>query len=153
MQQLDYILTSFRGKGFRITPQRVAIIHYLLNTELHPSAEDIYKIIQKKYPMVSMATIYKTLNSLEKMGIVQELGFADGSTRYESNIEKHINVVCVHCGRIQDINDEASLSELESRVIKKSKYQILSRRFELYGYCSTCKNKMNTKLKASYAKK
>jgi Fur family peroxide stress response transcriptional regulator len=139
-QQLNSIVTSIRNKGFRITPQRIVVIDHLLNTDLHPTVEQIYKVIQKKYPMISVATIYKTLDFLKNMGLVQELCFGEGGTRYDVNIDKHINVVCMHCGRIEDI-DEQSLSILESKVAERSKYQIFGRRFELYGYCNNCKNK------------
>lgn len=90
--------------------------------------------------MISIATIYKTVDFLKNMDIVQELCFAEGSTRYDANIGEHINVVCNRCGRIEDIN-ERSLSLLESKVAEKSRYQICGRRFELYGFCNNCKNK------------
>ena len=99
MQQIKDIADTLRNEGFRITPQRIAIIKYVMDTQSHPSAEEIHKIIQKKYPMVSLATVYKTLDLLRKMSMIQELGFADGSARYEANVGKHINIVCVRCGR------------------------------------------------------
>ena len=139
-QQLEGIIDTMRAKGFRITPQRVAIVEYVMNNDSHPSAEDIYKVIQKKYPMVSLATVYKTLELLAEIGVVRELSFADGA-RYDANIGKHVNVVCLHCGRIEDIEEE-SLADLESRIARRSKYQIRSGRFELYGYCSECKSKI-----------
>jgi Fur family transcriptional regulator, peroxide stress response regulator len=138
MLQLEEIVDNLRNNGLRITPQRIAIIKYVTNTQSHPSAEEIHKVIQKKYPMVSMATVYKTLDLLRKMSMVQELGFADGSARYEANTARHINIICMCCGRIDDI-DEHSLSTLESQVAEKSKYEIFGRRFELYGFCSECK--------------
>ena len=143
MQQIKDIVDTLRNEGFRITPQRIAIIKYVIDTQSHPSAEGIHKIIQKKYPMVSLATVYKTLDLLRKMSMIQELGFANGSARYEANVGKHINIVCVRCGRIEDV-DEHSLSGLESKVAEKSKYEIFSRRFELYGHCNECKRKKDT---------
>jgi Fur family transcriptional regulator, peroxide stress response regulator len=140
-RQLENIITSLRNEGFRITPQRIEIIKHITNTHSHPSAENIHKVIQKKYPMVSLATVYKTLNLLVKMGIIQELGFAEGGARYEVNDRKHINVVCLYCGNIEDIDEQQSLSLLESKASEKSKYRISGRRFELYGYCDNCKNK------------
>jgi Fur family peroxide stress response transcriptional regulator len=142
MQQLESIVDTMRGKGFRITPQRVAIVEYVMNTDSHPSAEEIYKLIRKKYPMVSLATVYKTLELLGEIGAVRELNFADGA-RYDANISKHVNVVCMRCGKIEDV-DEESLAALESKIAKRSKYQIHSARFELYGYCNECKSKVRS---------
>jgi Fur family peroxide stress response transcriptional regulator len=141
MQKLAAIVDSLRNQGFRITPQRVAIVEYMMNTDSHPSAEDLYKAIKKKYPMVSLATVYKTLELLGRIGIVKELSFPDGA-RYDANADTHINLVCLNCGKIEDMIDEKSLQVLESNVVKKSKYRILSRRFELYGYCNECQSKM-----------
>jgi len=142
MQKLETIVDSLRNQGFRITPQRVAIVQYIMNTDSHPSADDLYKAIKKKYPMVSLATVYKTLELLGKIGVVKQLSFPDGS-RYDANTDGHINLVCWNCGKIEDINDEKSLEVLESNVAKKSKYKILGRRFELYGYCNECQPKMS----------
>jgi Fur family transcriptional regulator, peroxide stress response regulator len=143
MQELARIVDSLRSQGFRVTPQRVAIVEYMMNTDSHPSAEDLYNAIKKKYPMVSLATVYKTLELLVKMGVVKELSFPDGA-RYDANAATHINLVCLNCGKIEDTSDERSLKELESNIAKRSKYQILGRRFELYGYCSQCQSKMTT---------
>lgn len=145
MQQLEPIVALLRKHGLKITPQRIAIVNYVLRADTHPSAEEIHKVIKKKYPMVSLATIYKTLDLLQKMSLIQELGFANGSARYDLNVGRHINVVCMQCGRIDDINDEQqSLSEIESKVAEKSKYKIFSRRFELYGYCNDCNSRIST---------
>jgi Fur family peroxide stress response transcriptional regulator len=141
MQALNNIIVSLRNKGFRITPQRVAIINYLLNSQIHPTAEEICKAVQRKYPMMSMATVYKTVDFLKNMGIIQELCFAGEVNRYDANISKHVNVVCIRCKRIEDIDEQQSLSLLESRVSDRSRYQIFGGRFELYGYCNNCKNK------------
>jgi Fur family peroxide stress response transcriptional regulator len=141
MQILESIIDSMRNQGFRITPQRVAIVEYMISTDSHPSAEELYRVVKKKYPMVSLATVYKTLELLTKKGIVRELSFPEGS-RYDANVDAHINLVCMNCGRIQDIDIDEALEDLESKVSKKSKYRIFGRRFELYGYCSECQSKL-----------
>lgn len=141
MQKLESIIDSMRNQGFRITPQRVAIVEYMINTDSHPSAEELYRVVKEKYPMVSLATVYKTLELLTRKGIVRELSFPNGA-RYDANVNTHINLVCINCGKIQDVDDDKALEELESRVSKKSKYQIFGRRFELYGYCSECQSKV-----------
>lgn len=139
MQRLESVIDSLRKEGFRITPQRVAIVSHMLHTESHPSAEDLHEAVRKKHPMVSLATVYKTLELLKKNGMVRELDFPTGA-RYDSNLEQHVNLVCVRCGRIDDM-DETSLGELQSRVAKKARYRVLGGRFELYGYCSQCQGK------------
>jgi Fur family peroxide stress response transcriptional regulator len=142
--ELGSVLNLLREYGYRITPQRVDVIKYILNNGSHPSAEDIHKMIKKRYPMVSLATVYKTLDLLKRLYIIQELGFADKSTRYETNDRGHINMVCISCGRINDVEEVQGLSELELQARDKSSYYILSRRFELHGYCPSCKSKVKS---------
>lgn len=140
-QQLEKLVSSLRNDGFRITPQRIAIVDYLLNTEEHPSAEQVHKVVQKKYPMISLSTVYKTLELLKEKKIVNEIEI-EGEARFDAHIEAHLNLVCVKCGKIEDV-DEDSLKEIQSRAARKSKYLILKGNFELYGYCSSCKSKMH----------
>lgn len=139
MQQLEKLVSSLRDEGFRITPQRVAIVDYLLNTDEHPSAEQIHKVVQKKYPMVSLSTVYKTLELLKEKKIVNEIE-RGGEARFDAHTDSHLNLVCIKCGKIQDV-DEDSLKDIQAKAARKSKYLILNGNFELYGYCSRCKSK------------
>ncbi len=139
MQQIKELVNSLREEGFRITPQRIAIVEYLLKTDDHPSAEHIHKIVQKKYPMVSLSTVYKTLDLLREKKIVNEIK-VEGEARFDAHTDEHINLVCMNCGKIEDI-DENSLKEIQTKVARKSKYMILKSNFELFGYCNNCKSK------------
>lgn len=139
MQQIKELVNSLREKGFRITPQRIAIVEYLLKTDDHPSAEHIHKIVQKKYPMVSLSTVYKTLDLLREKKLVNEIK-VEGEARFDAHTDEHINLVCMNCGKIDDI-DEDSLKEIQTKVARKSKYIILKSNFELFGYCNNCKSK------------
>ena len=139
MQLMEQIVSSLRDKGFRITPQRIAIVDYLLKTEDHPSADLIHKVIKKRYPMVSLSTIYKTLDLLKEKKLVNEMD-VDGKARFDAHTDEHINLVCMNCGKIDDI-DEDSLREIQVKAARKSKYLILKSSFELSGYCSDCKSK------------
>lgn len=141
MQYLEELVSSLREEGFRITPQRIAIVDYLLKTADHPSADRIHRVIQKKYPMVSLSTVYKTLELLKEKRLVNEIE-VDGEARFDAHTEKHINLVCMNCGKIEDV-DEDRLKDIQMRAAKKSKYIILKSSFELFGYCSNCKSKFS----------
>ena len=140
MQQLEQIVSSLRGEGFRITPQRIAIVDYLLKTEDHPNAELIHKVVRKRYPMVSLSTVYKTLDLLREKKLVNEIE-VEGEARFDAHTDAHINLVCMKCGKIDDV-DEESLKEIQVKAAKKSKYLILKSNFELHGYCNSCKSKI-----------
>ena len=141
MQQLEQIVILLRDEGFRITPQRMAIVDYLLKTEDHPSAEHIHKVIQRKHPMVSLSTIYKTLDLLKKKKLVSEIE-VEGEARFDAHTDDHINLVCMNCGKIEDVNEE-SIKDIQTKAERKSKYLILKSSFEFTGYCSNCKSKFS----------
>lgn len=141
MQQLEELMASLREDGLRITPQRMAIVDYLINTDEHPSAEHIHQTIQKKYPTVSLSTVYKTLDLLKEKKLVNEIE-VEGESRFDAHTDEHINLVCMNCGKIDDV-DEDSLKEIQSRVTRKSKYLIVKGSFEMFGYCNSCKSKFN----------
>ena len=140
MQQLEQIVSLLRDEGFRITPQRIAIVDYLLKTEDHPSAELIHKVVRKRYPMVSLSTVYKTLELLREKKLVNEIE-VEGEARFDAHTDEHINLICMRCGKIDDI-DEYTLKEIQVNAAKKSKYLILKSNFELHGYCGNCKSKI-----------
>ncbi len=141
MQHLEELVSSLREKGFRITPQRIAIVDYLLKTVDHPSADRIHKVIQKKYPMVSLSTVYKTLELLKEKRLVNEIE-VDGEARFDAHTDEHINLVCMNCGKIDDVNEDV-LKDIQIRAARKSKYLVLKSSFELFGYCSNCKSKFS----------
>lgn len=141
MQQVEEIVSTLHEGGLRITPQRIAIVEYLLKTDEHPSAEHIHKVIQKQYPMVSRSTVYKTLELLKNEKLVNEIEVGHES-RYDAHTEDHLNLVCLKCGKIEDLDDD-SLKEIQTKASRKSKYRILKGVYELFGYCENCKTKEN----------
>lgn len=137
--QLEQIVDSLREEGHRITPQRIAIMDYLLNTEDHPSAELVHITVKKRYPMVSLSTVYKTLDLLREKKLVNEIEI-EGETRFDAYVDDHINLVCLNCGKIEDV-DEKALRSIQSKIAKRSEYIIIKGSFELHGYCGKCKSK------------
>lgn len=135
---MDGVLDQLRGKRLKITPQRVAILKALLGSDSHPRVGDLYNQVRKEHPMISLATVYKTLELFRDNGLVSELGFADGSARYDPNIHPHVNLICIKCGRIEDLDDRL-LEKIMNGIRKKSAFKILGHRFEYYGYCDNCR--------------
>lgn len=119
MESTERIMEEFRKKSFRATPQRIAIAQVVLNSKDHPTAEQVYQAVKKKYPTLSLATVYQTLNLLTKINMLQELGFNEGTSRYDPDTSPHINIICRNCGEIQDYQAE-SIKELWSKIIRSS---------------------------------
>ena len=95
------LVARLREWGVRVTPQRLAIAEAVLNSTDHPSVQQIYERVRDHFPSMTLATIYSTLGVLEKSGLIQELPFPKLS-RYESNLEPHVNLVCIQCGNVVD---------------------------------------------------
>jgi Fur family peroxide stress response transcriptional regulator len=133
------IKKGLREKGYKITPQRLAIISLLSKDMTHPGAADILKKIRKSLPQVSMSTVYYTLDILKKEGLIQELEFYDQDNRYDINISNHINLICKKCGRIEDLSGGISLSFMQ--IQQKTDFQPVAMRYEYYGYCKECRRK------------
>ncbi len=139
---LSKVIDELRQRGYRLTPQRQAIIQALLDAEgTHPSAQEIYARVSPQFPMITMATVYNTLQVLEDMGMVTPLGFPGASTRYETADGPHINLLCLRCGRIDDLPLE-ELPELQRKVATDSGYLIHAAHLEYRGYCPSCRAEM-----------
>lgn len=138
-QQLEKIVSSLREEGFRITPQRIAIVNYVMNTDEHPNAEHIHNAVKKKYPMVSLSTVYKTLELLRQKRLISEIE-VNGETRFDPNTGEHVNLVCLNCGLIVD-SSEDDLVQIQNKIAKKAKYLIVRGSLDLYGYCANCRSK------------
>lgn len=137
---MDALSLKFKEKKLKLTPQRIAIYKYLVSTNEHPSAETIYKAIQKEYLTMSLATVYKTLKTLVSVNLIQELNVGEGNFRYDANVSNHPHIHCIKCGRVDDIND-LTFDSLNSKAQKYTDYDILFSKIYFYGICPRCKNK------------
>ncbi|MDO5039702.1 Fur family transcriptional regulator [Clostridium sp.] len=134
---MENITAIFKEKKLKLTPQRLAVYKYLMSTKEHPSAEVIYKAIQKDFPTMSLATVYKALKTLVEVGLVQELNVGEGNFRYDGNMNSHPHIQCINCGKVDDLMN-ISLDHLNSEVEQKSNYKVLSNQTYFYGLCKDC---------------
>ena len=132
------LITKLREKGFRVTPQRLAICEFVLSSREHPTVDYVYHVVRKEYPTLSLATVYQTLHMLVAIGMLQELGFGNGISRYDPDNSPHINIVCRSCGKIQDYKSESVRSFL-SQIAEELKRTLVGQHLEIYTYCDQCK--------------
>ena len=126
------------GPQFKRTPQRLAILDYLKGNTAHPSAEDIYRAVSKKYRSMSFATVYNTLNMLTKAGTVRELTIDPERKRYDPDTSRHHHLICVLCSRIVDVPEGIDV-DLPGELAQD--FTLLGHHVEFYGHCSRCKKK------------
>jgi Fur family peroxide stress response transcriptional regulator len=137
-KRFDIIIQKLRDNGHKITPQRLAIVKILAKSEGHPSVENIYDQIKRDFPTMSLATVYRNIVLIKSLGEVLELGFPDGSNRYDGNKPKpHPHVICIKCKKIVDpVLD--SLDEMKKEVAEETDFKILNHRLDFFGICSEC---------------
>lgn len=98
--------TMAAEEGFKMTPQRRAISGFLEQSTSHPSADDVYFAVNKKFPMTSRATVYNTLNWLKSVGMLR-VRFEGNKVLYDPNCERHHHFVCRTCGKVEDVGYES----------------------------------------------
>jgi Fur family peroxide stress response transcriptional regulator len=137
------IIEAFRKKGYKATPQRIAICRFALRNREHPSAQRVYGEVRALFPTVSLATVYKTLRTLSELGLIQELSFPQGQARFDSYMRPHINLLCMQCGKITDL-DDAAAREIVERVASTAKFTTTGQRLDIYGICDKCRKKASS---------
>jgi Fur family peroxide stress response transcriptional regulator len=122
-------------KGFKRTPQRLSILEHLDGNKSHPSADDIYRVVAKKNPSMSFATVYNTLNTLVQAGAVRELTIDPDRKRYDPDTSAHHHLICLGCKKVVDIPGDIPV-EVPRGMAKE--FSILGKHIEFYGMCSPC---------------
>jgi len=137
-ERYNAIVRKLRENNYKLTPQRLAILRVIARSEGHPSVENVYDRLKKKFPTMSIATVYRNIMMLKSLGEVLELGFADGSNRYDGNNKfPHPHVICTRCRTIID-PDLASLKDLTEEVSVETGFTILDHRVDFFGICRDC---------------
>ncbi|WP_146937377.1 peroxide-responsive transcriptional repressor PerR [Cerasibacillus quisquiliarum] len=135
--KLQESIATLKKAGVRITPQRHAVLDYLLNSMTHPTADDIYKALEGKFPNMSVATVYNNLRVLKEVGLVRELTYGDSSSRFDCNTSEHYHIICEKCNKIEDFH-YPSLDEVEKLAAQVTGYDVSHHRLEVYGICQEC---------------
>jgi len=138
-QDITYML---REKGFKATPQRLAVYDALKKTKEHPNAEMLFNTLQPLYPTMSLATIYKTVDILAKLDLIKVLNVNEDSFRYDADISDHAHIKCLDCNSVQDIFElktEGIIEEAE----RKSGYKIDGKEIYFAGLCPQCTQRCN----------
>jgi Fur family peroxide stress response transcriptional regulator len=116
--------TYCRDHGVPLTQQRLEIFRTLLGSPDHPSPEEIHIRLKGEFPTLSLATVYKNLEALSK------IGFA---------LEPHSNFVCLSCKMVEDIHDSALL-DFDIPDPDESEHEITAKTIQYYGICKQCKD-------------
>lgn len=140
--RLEDIKKQLRNQGYKLTPQREATVRLLMEREgEHLSAEDIFFLVKEIAPEIGLATVYRTLELLSELKIVDKINFGDGVSRYDLRKEGakhfHHHLVCMECGSVEEITDDL-LKDVEKIVESDWKFEVKDHRLTFHGICKQC---------------
>ncbi len=139
--RLERMLDKLKIRNLRITPQRLEVLKILAESIGHPSVEEIHARVRGKFPTTSLATTYKTVALLKELDEVLELGFVDGSNRYDGHKPyPHPHLICTGCHKILD-PDLSMLQDMAAEVARETGFRILNHRLDFFGLCPECQKK------------
>lgn len=129
---------ALESSGQRFTDQRAAVFRYLADTDVHPTADEVFLAVRQGLPGISLATVYKSLETLVGCGLAVKLTYGDHSARYDGRTDPHHHARCVSCGRVMDLLGEIPPQEIEGLRSDELGFTVTGYRLELSGYCGSC---------------
>jgi Fe2+ or Zn2+ uptake regulation protein len=126
---------------YRLTKQRAAVLR-ALGDGAHLSAETILERVRAEMPAVSLGTIYRTLDILREIGLVQIFSYAGSAARYEATLEKHHHVLCSACRKLIDVRVDG-LADMANDIAKRERFTNVDFSLTIVGRCSDCSNRLN----------
>ncbi len=131
-----------REHGLKVTPQRLAIYNMIRSTNIHPNAETIFKKLEEDNPTMSLATVYKTLDSFKNVNLVKEINSGDGCSHYDACTEPHNHFICKDCNSIIDIFCD-NIPTIENSIKEDFNCDIDHTQVLFFGTCPKCKASKN----------
>ena len=139
--QLENIYSKIHEKDYKVTPQRKIILKTILeSSNEHLSSEELYNKVKNKNPEIGLATVYRTLDLLVELEVLQKLDFGDGKRRYEFSDHKvhhHHHLICIRCNKVFEFEDDL-LDSLENAIMLKVNFKVLDHHLKFYGLCKQC---------------
>ena len=138
--RISNLVNRLRENGLRLTPQRMAVLRTIIRNQDHLSAEEIFEQVRVDFPMIGLATIYKTIAMLKELGAIEAINLPNEGARYDgSGQAPHPHFICTNCSRIMDLEDE-TLEELIAKLAAKTGLQIIKYRLDFFGLCQSCQS-------------
>jgi len=144
--EIEKLKSNLKEKGYKLTPQRRAIVDNIIKNEgSHLTTEELYDLVKQECPEIGLATVYRTVQLLEDLGVVSKLDLNDGCYRYELVHEDenhhHHHLICSNCGKVIEVQGDL-LEVLEHEIESKYDFKIKNHSVKFYGICNECKNKI-----------
>lgn len=137
-----------KDKGLKVTTQRMLILEVLSQSpDQHLTAEEIHELVKEDYPEIGLATVYRTIQLLLELNLIDKINLDDGYVRYEigqmgeeKKKHHHHHLICLECGDVSSFEDDL-LDKLEKRIQETTSFKVTDHEVKLYGYCKSCLSK------------
>ena len=141
-EEIERLKNNLKGKGYKLTPQRRSIIDSIIKNEgNHLTTEELYDLVKVECPEIGLATVYRTVQLLEDIGVVCKLDLNDGCNRYELIHEdenhQHHHLICTNCGKVIEVQGDL-LEGLENQIQKTYNFEVKNHSLKFYGFCNEC---------------
>lgn len=140
-ERIASLVAELRAEGYRLTPQRRAILKALIGNQNHPSVEELYQSVRPQYPQLSLATVYNLVNLLKERGDIIEVKQGDAEAHYDGfATDPHPHLICIKCGAIMDVElfDAEWFVDIEQEVVQETGYHIIDHTISFLGVCPGC---------------
>jgi Fur family transcriptional regulator, peroxide stress response regulator len=137
----ERFLARCRQAGLAVTPQRLAIFAELAATDQHPSAEALHALVRRAMPTLSLATVYKTLETLTEIGAVRPVSRLGARGRWDANVSPHHHLICTACGSVTDVVEPRleTASRPARAVASRHGFAMAGHTVEIFGRCAACR--------------
>jgi len=125
----------------RMTPQRKTLIEELRKLNSHPTADELYEIVRKRLPHISLGTVYRNLEILSRKGMIRKIELSGTQKRFDGDLEIHQHIRCTECGRIDDLPAGTAVTRCDMDLIEQTGYEVIERRVEFIGICPECRKR------------
>ena len=144
-KRIERIKEALHDARYKLTPQREVTVRVLLENESsNLSAEDVFMKVKDKYPEIGLATVYRTLELLNELNVLDKVNFGDGVARYDLRKEGakhfHHHLICTNCGSVEEIEEDL-LPEVEKIIAKDFNFIVVDHRLTFHGICRNCQEK------------
>lgn len=124
----------------KYSKQREEIKKTVMANRIHPTADEVYTIVRKENPQISLGTVYRNLNALSESGVIQKISVGDGYDRFDGDVSQHYHVLCTECGKIFDARIEIA-QDLNWEILAQTGVEVSSQNFVFKGICNDCRTK------------
>lgn len=134
----QHLREALEQHGHRFTEQRAAVFRFLSSVDCHPTADEVLQGVREASPGISLATVYKSLETFVGCGLASKLSYSDGSARYDARTDPHHHARCLGCGQVMDLPVLVTDREISDLARQAPRFHVTGYRLELTGFCRAC---------------